>query len=156
MTQKELKTEILTGPLAAELAPFVAESRHNDIKKIFNRKDIPAKRKLSPTGILMYCVGTGIINKIIKAQKVAGESNDTAQELMWILTKLSVDIDIESTLAVSLFGKLLTAGLISQTDVLALQAMADNNEDGTPHLISRAEQLGLSVNNRKIAVALRS
>lgn len=143
-----LHDELTTGPLAAELAPLIADGNDGAILAVLNRKDIPAKGKVSAHDIQQYLMLHDLLLTI-----------ESSQTLSCIATKRALEIfptfDLSNPTILAKFDQILT-GLEQDTLLpdFTGQHKADLLAMGDV-LISRAEQLDITPTITDIAQALR-
>lgn len=143
-----LHDELTIGPLAAELAPLVADGNDGAILEVLNRKDIPAKGKVSAHDIQQYLMLHDLLLTI-----------ESSQTLSCIATKRALEIfprfDLSNPIILAKFDQILT-GLEQDTlfPDFTTQHKADLLAMGDV-LISRAEQLDITPTITDIAQALR-
>lgn len=138
-----LYDELTTGPLAAEIAPFFTARNNAAIANIMNRKDIPAKDKLLSHDIKQYLSLIGLRLPIIdspaqscrEAQQALDDFESFDLSNPMILAKFTVILD-------GLVAEILIPDF-TETHKLTILGMADK-------LISRAEQLGITVSENSI------
>lgn len=143
-----LHDELTTGPLAAELAPLIADGNDGAILAVLNRKDIPAKGKISAHDIQQYLMLHDLLLTI-----------ESSQTLSCIATKRALEIfptfDLSNPAVLVKFDQILT-GL--EQDTLLPDFTAQHKADLLAMgdvLISRAEQLDITPTITDIAQALR-
>lgn len=147
------KEEIETGPLAAELAPFLAAANDGEIANILNRKDIPATKNVSTTDLANQLSDIGLLPELADAAvNTAHPQHSIARKVVATLT-LAVQLGIPSINMSrpgnsSLVVSLVTSGFMSVDQANSIKALANTH-------ISRAEQLGETVDIIKIGNALR-
>lgn len=143
-----LNNELTTGPLAAEISPFVATGNDGAIYEAMHRKDIAAKGVLPSHNIKQYLSLIGL--RLPIKDSTAASCREASQALD--------DFDsfnLANPMILAKFTAILD-GLVSEplipdfteTHKLTLLAMADV-------LVSRSDQLGYPVTVELIAQALR-
>lgn len=143
-----LHDELTTGPLASELAPLIGAGNDSAILAVLNRKDIPAKKPVTAHGIRQYLM---LVDLLLPIEA----SNATS----CIATKRALEIfesfDLSNPVILAKFTQILD-GLVAETLIpdFTEQHKADILSLGDT-LISRAEQLGITVTIQDIAQALR-
>ncbi|MDD5272206.1 MAG: hypothetical protein PHU14_05755 [Methylovulum sp.] len=150
MAANPLYTELTSGPLAAEIAPFIASGDDGLIAAIMNRADIVQKGKLSSHDIRQYFM----LKDLLLAIEGNAETSPVCKATVRALEIFPVfDLSIDYILAKF---EAMMDGLIADTfvphftatDKAILLTMADTT-------ISRAGQLGIRVDVPAIAQALR-
>lgn len=143
-----LHDELTIGPLAAELAPLIADGNDGAILAVLNRKDIPAKGKVSAHDIQQYLFVAKVLLTIESTNTPSCAAAKRALELFPIFdlsypeileSFIEVLTGLENDHLVPAFTAEHKAHLLSLGDVL----------------ISRAEQLGITPTIEQIAQALR-
>jgi len=143
-----LADELTTGPLAAEIAPFITSGDDGAIAAILNRKDIPALGVVLSHDINAFLFAYGFWNGIKHGTSVACE--DTVDALS-IFNAFDLGNPVYLNRLTVILDGLVTEQIIPDfTDAhkTAILAMGDK-------LISRAEQMGLDCSIPAIAKALR-
>jgi hypothetical protein len=143
-----LYDEITTGPLAAELAPLIQAGDDVSIVAALNRKDIPAKGKLSSQDIKQYLSLIGLRLPILDSVAPACREASLALEDF-------ESFDLSNALILSKFTDILD-GLVAEalipdfteTHKATILFLANKT-------ISRAEQLNIDCSIQAIATALR-
>jgi len=143
-----LADELTTGPLAAEIAPFIAPGDDVAIVEVMNRKDIDAKGVLKSHDIKQYLSLVGLRLPIIDSGQMSCREATQALEDFD-----SFDLSNSMVLArfTSILDGLVTETLLpdfTETHKLTILAMAEKK-------ISRAEQLKIDCSMQSIATALR-
>jgi len=142
-----LSQELASGPLAAELAPFIADGNDGAIVNILTRKDITVYGVIRTTDIQRYLFLKGFLLKIEAKTNDTFKQVSRALELFPFFTlSQAEDLAAFTGLADALIADP-ELGFTEQnkTDLLA---MAETN-------ISRAEQLGITVTIQDVAQATR-
>ena len=147
-----LRDEILSGPLAATLAPFVAKGADNQIAVELNKPRYTVARPIPRIALLKWAVKYGLLAKLRDAMPAAAGTavqRSAAEAALLLITGTFLeDIDFSDAAIASLFTALETAGIVSPT------AAADR--PAVSKLISRAEQaFGANVSDADVARALR-
>lgn len=147
------KTEIETGPLAAELAQYISTGNDGDIANILNRKDLPTKKRVSTSDLVNHLSDIGLLPELADAAvNTAHAQHAIARKVVATLT-LAVQLGVP-TINMSRSGNaalivgLVTSGFMTTAQADGIKALANT-------FISRAEQLGEPVDSIKIGKALR-
>ena len=154
MNLAALKTEIQTGPLAAELAPFVASGSDAEIAKRLNRADIAHTKIVPLSDLVQYMSEQGLLANIADAAvNTADPAHAAARKVVATLrlsTELGVQtINMQRTSNITLITGLVTAGLMTSPQATALRALANI-------LASRGTVLwGETVTHEQVGNALR-
>lgn len=151
MTPAELKAEITTGPLSAELAPFVAAGNDGAIAAALNDKTrgtvMPKYRLISARGVLSEYSG-GPVDAAAVLDKLEAAAA-TVPAIKWVLSFLRSDgIDIGSPVTQGMLDQLVTGGVLTATEAGNLKALGISPA-------SRAEVLGTTIDIQQIATAMR-
>jgi hypothetical protein len=145
------KTEIETGPLAAELAPFVAAGNDGQVAAILNDKTRGGTRLqyrlLSARGILAdYADGPMAAAAMLDKLEAASVS---VSAIKWVMTFLKSDgIDIGHPATQGMIDQLAAGGVLTTTEATNLKALGI-----VP--ASRAEVLGATITHIDVAKAMR-
>jgi hypothetical protein len=145
-----LLDELQTGPLAAELAPFIASGDDGAIHAVLHRKDIAVNGTVAVNDFAIWAASTGL-RAAIQDHAANAESplRSIALTLLDLLQgNLAPALDFGNATNVALLSAWVTAGALTtqqRDELLALSAKS----------ISRAEQAGLTVTVTDIAQALR-
>ena len=131
-----LRTEIKSGPLAAELAPFVMHGKDYDIASVLNRADRPGRRMLEIDEIVSDAMSKGYWVPIKAAASSSLDPKVRAAAITALdfvtLRKENVDIDHQSIR--SLTDQLVAGGVMSKEQQDGLYALANMT-------MTRGEQL---------------
>ena len=146
------KTEIETGPMAAELAPFVTAGNDGQVAAILNDKTRGSTklqhRLLSARGVLADYAGgpTAAAAVLDKLESAA----TTVPAIKWVMTFLRADgIDIGHPATQGMLDQLAAGGVLTAAEAANLKALGI-----VP--ASRAEQVsGRDVTIYEIAQAMR-
>lgn len=155
MTPAELKTEIQTGPLATELAPFVTAGNDGKIAEVLNRRDIPSKKRALMADLVNYLSDQGILANIADAAADTTNVAHAAARKVVATLRLSTELGVTSINMTragnqALIGNLVTSGLMTNAQANGAKALADT-------MVSRAEVLwGKSIQVTDVAKALRN
>lgn len=151
MNHEALKTEIQSGPLAAELAPYIASGNDTAIADALNDRrgeTMLRERLISARGVLAQypdgpAAGAAVLDKLEAA--AAG-----VPAVKWVMSFLKADgIDIGSPATQGMLDQLAVGGLITAAEAGKLKSLGM-----VP--ASRAEiVLGQSVSVTDVAIALR-
>lgn len=145
-----LRDEILTGPLAAELAPFVANGADNQIAAILNEPRYTVAADVSRIDLLMWAAQYDILGPLRDAAAERGSPvRSIADAALMIFTVADLtSVNMADPGIMELFAALTQAGIIKAE---AVDAIA-----GRKRIISRAQQaLGANVSDADVARALR-
>lgn len=152
MTPAELKTEITTGPLAAELAPFVAAGNDGQVAAILNDTTRGATMlkltMISARGVLSGYAGGPVAAAAVldKLESAAA----TVPAIKWVMTFLKSDgIDIGHPATQGMLDQLATGGVLTATEAAHLKALG-------VFPASRAEVLGTTIDITDVARSLRN
>ena len=150
MDYTALKSEIETGPLAAELAPMVAAGNDGGIADALNVKTIPAKGSVTTHDIRQYLMLVDLLLVIENTPTPTCIATKRALEVFpvfdlanpWVLDKFTQILDgLIAESLIPTFTETHKATILSMADVLT----------------SRAEQVfGRDVNYTDIARSLRN
>lgn len=146
-----LYDEIMTGPLAAELAPHVASGNDAAITEILNRKDIDAYGYISNDDFSIWAAKTGQRAVI---DDTAANSSDPLRSVALALQDLlrgnlsSGQLNFSRQDNIDMANAWLSLGKMTQEAYDSLFALAATK-------ISRSEQLKISVTHIDVATALR-
>lgn len=152
-TPTELKTEIQTGPLAAELAPHVTAGDHIAIAGVLNRPDygtIVYQRMVNFRTVMAEIdpvTGASILDKLEAAAS-------TVSAIKWALYGIKSDtgIDVGHPATRAQIDALVAGGVLTSTEGAQLKSLAER-------MGSRAEALwgaGTVITHEQVAEALRS
>lgn len=144
----DLTQELTSGPLAAELSPFIEAGNDGAIFEILHRKDIPTKGKLTAHDIRQYLMLNDLLLPIEASTALSCVATKRALEVFPVL-------DLSNPMILAKFEQVLD-GLVAETLIpdfteqhkADLLAMADV-------MVSRADQLGMYISIELIAQALR-
>lgn len=130
MTPAELKTEIQTGPLAAELAPFVAAGNDEKVAAILNRKDIPEKKRVLMSVLVDYLSEQGILANIADVALNAAAAGHAAARKVVATLRLSTELGVTSINMKragnqALITDLVTTGLMTAAQANDVKALAN-------------------------------
>lgn len=150
MTPAELKTEIETGPLAAELAPFIAAGNDGAIAGVLNEHRGSTKllsRLVSARAVLGEypggpMAGAAVLDKLEAA-------SGTISAVKWVMSYLKSDgIDIGSPATQGMLDQLAASGVITSDEATKLKSLG---------LVpaSRADILDATITHIDVAKALR-
>ena len=151
MTPAALKTEIQTGPLAVELAPYLASGNDTAIADALNSQrgaTMLKARLISARGVLSeYPTGPAAGAAVLDKLEAAAAS---VPAVKWVMSFLKSDgIDIGSPATQGMLDQLAVGGLITADEAAKLKSLGVAPA-------SRAEiVLGQSVTATDVAVALR-
>ena len=145
-----LLTEINTGPLAIELAPLVVANDYRGIANVLNRKDIVTTGSISVNKFAIWCAETGMRAAIAdQAANSASPLRSIALTLLDLLqgnlTPASLDLSIPQN--TEMLHAWVLAGLLTTVQEQELITLSQT-------LISRAEQVGLTVDAKLVGEAL--
>lgn len=151
MTPAELKTEITTGPLAAELAQFVAAGNDGQVAAILNDKRFTKTQRVPLRDIVRYLLDNGVWLTIVdKAADVAASQAKSAARVFLEVQKMGFveSLDMGKPSSQGMLSALVAAGTMTAAHQTAL-----TNMGVVP--ASRAEVLGATIDIPQIATALR-
>jgi hypothetical protein len=145
-----LLEEIQTGTLANELAPLVTANDYRGIANALNRKDIVTSGSITVNKFAIWCAETGMRAAINdQASTPASPLRSIALTLLDLLqgnlTPASLDLSIAQN--VDMLHAWVLAGLLTNEQEQQLIVLSQT-------LISRAEQIGLTVDANLVAQAL--
>ncbi len=143
-----LHDELTTGPLAVELAPLIQAGNDSAILAVLNRKDIPAKGKISAHDIQQYLM---LYDLLLAIESSPAQSCQAAKRALEIFPSF----DLANQLILTKFTAILT-GL--EQEVLIPDFTAQHKVDLLALgdvVISRIEQVGINPTVQDIAQALR-
>lgn len=155
MSPTELKTEIQTGPLATELAPFMAAGDDLSVAKILNRQDIASKKNVSLDNLANYLSEQGVLANIADAANDATNTGHAAARKAIATLRLSRELGIKAInmqrpANQTLISNLVSAGLMTAGQANGVKALADT-------LSSRAEIVfGQSVSPNDVSEARKA
>lgn len=130
MNLAALKTEIQTGPLAAELAPFVLSGSDAEIAKRLNRADIAAFKSVVLADVVQYLSDLGVLANIADAAANPADPAHAAARKVVATLRLSTELGVQTlnmrrTSNTALITGLVTAGLMTVAQANGLRALAD-------------------------------
>lgn len=145
-----LLEEITNGPLSTELAPLVIANDYRGIANTLNRKDIVTSGSITVNKFAIWCAETGMRAAINdQASTPASPLRSIALTLLDLLqgnlTPASLDLSIAQN--VDMLHAWVLAGLLTTEQEQDLIVLSQT-------LISRAEQIGLTVDANLVAQAL--
>lgn len=143
-----LLDELTNGPLAAELAPLIADGKDGEVLAVLNRKDIPAKKPITSHSIRAFLFANKFWNPIKHGTSLACEETIDA---LTLFESFDIRVPVYYDRLVEVLTGLVAEPLVPTFTVdhkAAILAMGDT-------LISRAEQLGINPTIQDIAQALR-
>lgn len=138
MDYDALRAEIESGPLALELAPFLAVGDDARAAEVLNRQDLPARR-LVPVDVLQAWMGEQGLTVAMEVALLDEETPQVMRGALLALDKLLQrlrGLDLDSAQGQALLGMFQQAGLVTVEQLPALDALADT-------FVSRAELAGL-------------
>lgn len=157
MNVAQLRTEIETGPLAAELAPLVTAGDDVGIAAVFNRADIAATVPTMATDRLLMdkldaLPANVILFKLTQASTPAQGATVDAQVFAFMvgraLARLYGDgLDIGNANTLAQLDVLQTNGVLTADEVTAIKGLSASK-------ISRAQQLGTPIDDLDVRRAL--
>ena len=151
MNRTALKTEIQTGPLAVELAPYLASGNDTAIAAALNEQrgeTMLKERFVSARSILaFYPDGPAAAAVVLDKLEAAAAS---VPAVKWVMSYLKTDgIDIGGVATHGMLDQLAASGLITADEAAKLKSMGYSPA-------SRAEiALGQAVSANDVAMALR-
>lgn len=143
-----LSDELTTGPLAAELAPLIAEGNDGAIYDALHRKDIVTDGSVTAHDIQQYLM---LCDLLIPVEESTAASCKTATRALALFPVFNTQIPEVKSKLISVLDGLVAEVLIpdfTETHKATILAMAQT-------VVSRAEQLGISPSVQDIAQALR-
>lgn len=157
MTPLELKTEINSGPLKSELAPFMTAGDVLSVARVLNRRDIASKKRALMTDLVNYLSDQGILANIADAAADATNTAHAAARKVVATLRLSTELGVTSINMTrpgneALIANLVSAGLMTVGQAAGVKALADT-------LYSRAEVVwgeGTSVSPSDVAESRRA
>lgn len=138
-TPAELRAEIESGPLAAELATAWADTRRLDLRNIqiaavLNDRRFEGKRPVSTVELERLAFRRGVISKLeIGKDNVSDTVRGLCRTALRVFDGQLSEVDMENAATIALFDGLVTAGIFNEADRAAAFGLADST-------ISRAEQ----------------
>lgn len=152
MTPAELNAEITTGPMAAELAPFVAAGNDARVAAILNDKTRFTKtQRVTLKDMVRYLLDNGVWLGIIdKAADTAPSAAKSSARVFLEVQKMGFieSLDMGKPSSQGMLSALVSAGTMTAAHQTALTAMGV-----VP--ASRAEVLGATIDIQQIATAMR-
>lgn len=150
MTPQELKAEIQTGPLAADLAPHVASGNDGKIHAILHENRFTKNEQVPLRDIVRYLLDNNLWLAIVDATaSLHGGAKQAARTFVEIQKMGFIEsLDMSKPTAATLLNGLVDGAIITTSHRNAIVAMGK-----TP--ASRAEVLGTSIDIPQIAQALR-
>jgi hypothetical protein len=145
-----LYNELTTGPLSAELAPYIASGDDSAIDKILNEKQFVVIDEISANDFAIWAASTGLRATIQDhAENPASPLRSIALTLLDLLQgNLDRALDFGNAANVAMLEAWVTATAITAAQRDELLALSEK-------MISRAEQLGINPTITDIAQALR-
>ena len=145
------KTEILMGPMAAELAPFVAAGDDGTVAALLNAKTIDAVRSVGRTLFVRWAAKTGMRATIQDVSvDAASPLRSSALALLDIIQGGGDNgINFAEADNITMLSAWVSMGKLTPANRDALLALATIK-------ISRAEVLGGTITHIDVAQALRS
>lgn len=150
MTPIELKAEIETGPLAADLAPFVAAGNDGMVAEILNDKrytGLSARIVNARTVMAEYPAGPAAAATLLDKLDSLSASVPAVKWAMGFIKGDGIDIGHPSTQG--MLDQLAAGGLITTAEAANLKQMGVVPK-------SRAEVLGVTIDITAVARALRN
>lgn len=154
-TSAEIKAEISAGPLAAEIAPFVAAGNDQKVADIINRQDIAGKKRAAMPDLVNYLSDQGILANIADAAIDAANPGHAAARKVVATLRLSTElgvtnINMERAGNQALISNLVSVGLMTVAQANGVKALANT-------VLSRAEILwGQPITANDVARAVRN
>ena len=125
MSRQQLKTEILEGPLADELAEHDAADHDQQIADILNRRDIEGTKPVPIADFVASLFETGAMLSIQMAVLQGNATAVIADRMVSKAKELGVQhIDLDLPVNQQLLASLLQAGIITQEQSDAATALA--------------------------------
>ena len=141
-----LHDELTTGPLAAELAPLIAEGNDGAILAVLNRKDIPAKGVIATKEIWKY-LG---VHRILRALETS--NSEYCKEAIRNL-EIFDTFELNDPEIFAVYATILSVLEMDESIPFTAQHKVDLLAMGDV-LISRAEQTGISPTLEAIRAAI--
>lgn len=141
-----LREEITAGPLAEEIAPFLADGNNAAIAALFHEDRFDGYGPISRARFAMWAGRTGLRAKI---EDHAGDRGSPLRSIALLLLDflrggVAEDLDFGAADNVAMLGEWVKAGGITQKDADELLAMSLCK-------VSRAKQTGLTVTPETVA-----
>lgn len=146
-----LYDELTTGPLAAEIAPHIASGNDGAIVEIMNRRDIPAYGWISCDDLMTWFAANK--DEYINAETIAANTAHplyAAAKMLLERSKLNATNQALNLGAPEIYALVNNWPFVDQTGAAKAALLSKGQK-----LISRAEQLGISVDTQAVAQALR-
>ncbi|MDD5150668.1 MAG: hypothetical protein PHC28_09315 [Flavobacterium sp.] len=150
MTPQELYTELVSGPLANEIAPHIISGNDAIIEAIINRKDISIHGSI-PMNIFMVWLGSTNLRAVVEDHCTNLTSPLRSIALIikdYLQGNNTAPLNMGLSDTQNMMYAWVQAGAITSLQYVALFNLSLKN-------ISRAEQLGYSITISDIATALR-
>ena len=144
----DLHTELTTGPLAAELAPYITNGDDGAIYNILHRRDIIVDGSITAHDIQQYLM---LIDLLIPIEESTAVSCKTAARALSLFPVFRTQIPEVKAKLISVLDGLVAETLIpdfTEIHKATILAMAQT-------VISRAEQIGINPTIQDIAQSLR-
>lgn len=136
MTFEELKAEIETGPLSAELAAPWAAGEYQTVCNILNDKRITVLDPISPSKVVIWAAKTDAKRKLEAHKNDLGPVGAIADAALLVVTSGTVpQLDLSDPDVAGMFGALVGSGIFTQAEADLLRSQGERK-------ISRLEQLG--------------
>lgn len=150
MTPAQLKQEILTGPLAAELAGPWGRGEDLAVAEILNRVDRPGRVPIDELKLVMYdqdIYGKAqtVINLPVPEHESGRQFYGLCHTLVGMIRDLR-DVNVQNPVFVGGLNALVAAGWITRAQADQIAALANNR-------VSRAQQLGWPITGDTIGKA---
>lgn len=143
-----LRDEILTGPLAAELAPLVAAGSAATIADTLNRADIPGSTPCNATLAKKLLIKRGLWRGIVAASNDAVHpAHVAACAAVDIADSAGMTIDFYDADAAPLLSALVVSGLITAAVRSELESLCST-------LVSRSKIIGIPVDHISVSRSL--
>ena len=145
------KTEIQTGPMAAELAPFVAAGNDVQVAAILNDKRFTKTQRVTLKDIVRYLLDNGVWLTIVdKAADIAPSPAKSAARIFLEVQKMGFveSLDMSKASSQGMLSTLVAAGTMTAAHQIAITNMGI-----VP--ASRADVLGATITHIDVAKALR-
>jgi hypothetical protein len=145
-----LLTEIQTGTLATELAPLVIANDYRGIANVLNRQDITVAGSVPVNQFAIWCASTGMRAAI--ADQAANPASPLRSIALTLLDLLQgnltpANLDLATVQNTQMLHAWVLAGLLTTAQEQELIVLSQKQ-------ISRAEQIGLTVDANLVATAL--
>jgi hypothetical protein len=144
-----LLDELTTGPLAAELAPLLADGDDTAIYNVLHRADITVNGAIAVNDFAIWAASTGLRAAIADhADNIASPLRSIALTLLDLLQgNLAPNLDFGNAANVTMLEAWVTAGALTEAQRDELLTLSQK-------LISRAQQAGIAATLTDIRQAI--